>query len=181
LCKRSARSLSVDRRGPALDFPILDAKDVLRMFQDSYVIEEKILRVERAGLSKLRFGVYTSLGFKVSAAKILAHLRFYGGAVLSARAVGSKTSKVPFDQIIPVAIGSAMALWNSSDIEIESTLLFLIAFADILDVSHQKRKHRIAWPKVLAEQPRKVQSADLLGRHDHVRFITLGRRRCGIF
>lgn len=142
------------------------------MFQDSYVIEEKILRVERAGLSKLRFGVYTSLGFKVSAAKILAHLRFYGGAVLSARAVGSKTSKVPFDQIIPVAIGSAMAL---------CTLLFLIAFADILDVSHQKRKHRIAWPKVLADQPRKVQSADTLGRHDHVRFITLGRRPCGIF
>ena len=110
----------------------------------------------------------------------LAHLRYYGGAVSSQRTLGFKTTKVFFDRIILVAMGSAMAGWNNHDAELDSAMHFFIAFAGILEFSHRHRQ-RLLWPKVLANQARRVLSSDQVGRQEMARLVGLGRRRYGVF
>lgn len=111
----------------------------------------------------------------------LAHLRYYGGAVSSQRTLGFKTSKVLFDQIVLVAMGSAMAGWNDLDTELDTAMHFFIAFADILGFAHQHKEQRLPWPKVLADQARRVLSSDQIGRREMARLVGLGRRRYGVF
>ena len=110
----------------------------------------------------------------------LAHLRYYGGAVSSQRTLGSKTTKVFFDRIVLVAMGSAMAAWNNLDAELDSAMHFFIAFAGIHEFSRQYRE-RLLWPKILADQARRVLSSDQVGRQEMARLVGLGRRRYGVF
>ena len=111
----------------------------------------------------------------------LAHLRYYGGAVSSQRTLGFKTTKVSFDRIVLVAMGSAMAGWNNNDAELDSAMHFFIAFAGILDFSHRHREQPLLWPKTLANQARRVLSSDQVGRQEMARLVGLGRRRYGVF
>ena len=111
----------------------------------------------------------------------LAHLRYYGGAVSSQRTLGFKTTKVFFDRIVLVAMGSAMAGWNNDDAELDSAMHFFIAFASILEFSHGHREEPLLWPKILANQARRVLSSDQVGRQEMARLVGLGRRRYGVF
>ena len=111
----------------------------------------------------------------------LAHLRYYGGAVSSQRTLGFKTTKVSFDRIVLVAMGSAMAGWNNHDAELDSAMHFFIAFAGIFEFSQRHRQQRYLWPKFLANQARRVLSSDKVGRQEMTRLVGLGRRRYGVF
>ena len=111
----------------------------------------------------------------------LAHLRYYGGAVSSQRTLGFETTKVLFDRIVLVAMGSAMAGWSLLDAELDSAMHFFVAFAGILEISHMHQKMQVLWPKVLANQARRVLSSDEVGRQEMARLIGLGRRRYGVF
>ena len=111
----------------------------------------------------------------------LAHLRYYGGPVPSQRTVGLKNSKVFFDQIVLVAIGSIMATWSNFDAKLENALRFLIAFAKILNIVYQKQPKQLLWPKVLANQAHKALSSDHEGRREMARLVSLGQRRYRVF
>ena len=111
----------------------------------------------------------------------LAHLRYYGGAVSTQRTLSSKSSKVSFDRIVLVAMGSAMTVWIHPDSEIKSAMRFFIAYSDLYDFGQAVESKRLLWPKMLAEQARKVLSADQAEFQDMARLIDLGRRRYGGF
>ena len=111
----------------------------------------------------------------------LAHLRYYGGAVSSQRTLNFKTTKVFFDRIVLVAMGSAMAGWNNFDAELDKAMHSFIAFAGILEFSHRNKKQLLLWPKVLANQARRVLSSDEVDRQEMARLVGLGRRRYGVF
>ena len=112
----------------------------------------------------------------------LSHLRFYGGAVPSHRTVGFKNSKVSFDQIIQVAMGSTMSSWNLSLMKLDCALRFFIAFADILDYAIPRReKQKLRWPRVLADQASKIKMSDQTERQEITRLVGLGWRRYGTF
>lgn len=111
----------------------------------------------------------------------LAHLRFYGGPVPSQRTVSLKNSKVSFEQIVLVAMSSAVSMWNNPLPEMEGTMRFFIAFADILDLAQQHRTQRLNWSRVLADQAHRVLSSDQAERQEMARLVGLGWRRYGAF
>ena len=159
------------------------------IYPDICAIGEKTTVIEQRDHLVTRGGIVT-LGLQrqrdkdppgISWSMPLAHLRFYGGAVPSQRTVGLKSSKVSFDQIVLVAMGSVMTMWNDSKIDIDSAMRFLIAFAKIINLAHQHDKQQLLWPNVLADQARKVLSLDRLRRQEVTRLVNLGWRRYGVF
>lgn len=111
----------------------------------------------------------------------LAHLRYYGGAVPSQRTLGFKNSKVSFDQIVLVAMGSAMSRWPNALKDLEIAMRFFIAIADRGNYNTEHQLPLPVWPHLFANQARRVLDSDKTGRHEMVRLIALGWRRYGIF
>lgn len=90
----------------------------------------------------------------------LAHLRYYGGAVSSQRTLGFKITRVFFDRIVLVTIGSAIAGSNNSDAELDSAMHFFIAIADILKFFVSTENSDYSGPK--SERIRLVRSFHLI-------------------
>ena len=156
--------------------------DICAIGQRTTIIEQKDHLVTKGGVVTL--GLQEHRGRDdpgITWSMPLAHLRYYGGAVSSQRTLGFKTTKVSFDRIVLVAMGSAMARWNNHDAELDSAMHFFIAFAGILEFCHRHGEQRLLWPKSLANQARRVLSSDQVGRQEMARLVGLGRRRYGVF
>ena len=65
-CERYARRFLTDQDGPATNFPMLSARDVLCMLRNSCVIEKAILQFEEHIVCRVRCTLYTpSLTYKI--------------------------------------------------------------------------------------------------------------------
>ena len=156
--------------------------DICAIGQRTTIIEQKDHLVTKGGVVTIGLQEHHERDNPgITWSKPLAQLRYYGGAVSSQRTLGFKTTKVSFDRIVLVAMGSAMAGWNNHDAELDSAMHFFIAFAGIFESSHRHRQQRYLWPKILANQARRVLSSDKVGRQEMARLVGLGRRRYGVF
>ena len=112
----------------------------------------------------------------------LAHLRYYGKAVMSHGVIDSQKTRVPFDRIIQVAMGSMLSTWDSQYSNFEEVAQFLIALAQITQTPHRRRKlWLMGWLTMLSEQAYRLLHSHGSEKTEMVRYIALGRRRFGKF
>lgn len=83
--------------------------------------------VRQGGL--MTFGIrraHSDESTEVSWSMPLAHLRYYGKPVLSEGSISSKSSRIPFDRLVLVAIGSLISTWELQTTEFDDAARFLI-------------------------------------------------------
>ena len=128
----------------------------------------------------------------------LASLRYYGEAVMSHGGVGSQSTRVSFDRLIQVAIGSMISGWEPQESSLDKVLNFLIAFGEKFESEASRawpedwpvekrppaRKSwpaQMSWPAVFSNSARKYSKSSKGEREQIARFVALGRRRYGKF
>ncbi|KAI9685627.1 MAG: hypothetical protein M1820_010777 [Bogoriella megaspora] len=107
----------------------------------------------------------------------LAHLRYYGKPVVSHRTVGSSPTRVPFQRIVHAALGSTISKWGQYGYNMQKVCQVLIAFADVCE----KAPHELKWSQLFKQEAIAYLEASLKEQKETLRFVDLGRRRCGIF
>ena len=155
--------------------------DICAIGEKTTIIRQKDILVKEGGLvtvglCKARKDDSTGILWSMP----LAHLRYYGKPVMSFGSVGIKSSKVRFDRILQVALGSLMSIWRSSDSDLETVSRFLVIFGNTLEASLSATE-QLRWPKLLSQQASSYLASDEHGRNDVSRFVSLGRRRYGVF
>ena len=101
----------------------------------------------------------------------LAHLRYYGKPLVSRTTLGTETARVPFRNILHVAIGSLSSTWEMTPFQPSEVIEFLSS----LGRSNQDWD----WRSVFAREARKYLNAVETERAEIDRLIKLGRRRHG--
>lgn len=101
----------------------------------------------------------------------LAHLRYYGKPLVSRTTLGTETARVPFRNILHVAIGSLSSTWQMTPFQPSEVIEFL---------SGRRRSNQDwDWRSVFAREARKYLNAVETERAEIDRLIKLGRRRHG--
>ena len=121
--------------------------DICAIGLKSTMVEQKDRLVKKGGL--LTIGLSNAQDRErtgISWSMPLAHLRHYGKAEVSQSTVASTTSRVPFPQIIYIAMGSIMSTWESQHAQLENLCNFLITFEAALKAYLQR-----AWDLVSHE------------------------------
>ena len=110
----------------------------------------------------------------------LAHMRYYGRPVESQRSVGATSTKVPFEMIVYVAIGSMLNAWGDVALNIPNTFKVWVILQNHLLESISRRR-LLAWFHLLADYANSFLDASAFRQEELTRFIQLGRRRCKTF
>ncbi len=117
----------------------------------------------------------------VSWSMSLAHLKYYGRPVESRGSIGATSTKVSFDKIVYVAIGSMLSDWGDGTLNITSALRFLVALQNCIPAVTARRQAvyewHLGWFHLLAQHAKSFLDASLPRQEDLTRFVQLGRRR----
>lgn len=111
-------------------------------------------------------------GTGISWSMPLSHLRFYGKAVMSHAATGSQSSRIAFDRVVQIAMGSVMSNWESHYSDLDQFAQFLVAFGTSFQSQSSGR-----WGLMLSQQARIYLGSSAHERLEIARYISLGRRR----
>ncbi|MCJ1394812.1 hypothetical protein MMC18_007692, partial [Xylographa bjoerkii] len=121
----------------------------------------------------------------------LAHLRYYGKPVFSQRSIGSKSSRVSFDKIVLVGLGSAISTWGVQARNLDDIAKFFLAMSDFFfktsnysnnaSDDNYKTERLLGWLRDFAAQAYTYLHGTQPLREEMSRYIALGRRRYGTF
>ena len=120
----------------------------------------------------------------------LGQLRYHSRKpVHSSRSIGSRNSKVSFNNFILITLGGAMSQWGQAAENFHDVAKFLIALYKCLNggdpsfsnnaIDPERESIVRGWVKLFADQARYYLDATDTTKHEMVRYITLGRRRYG--
>ena len=101
----------------------------------------------------------------------LAHLRYYGKPLVSRTTLGTESARVPFRNILHVAIGGLSSTWEMTPFQPREVIEFLLN----LGQSHQDRDWRSLFAREAKEYLNSVEKEQV----EMNRLIKLGRRRHG--
>ncbi|KAL8719747.1 MAG: hypothetical protein Q9225_003291 [Loekoesia sp. 1 TL-2023] len=155
--------------------------DICALGKTSTMVEQQDTLVKKGGL--VTIGLHSARREPepgISWSMPLAHLRYYGKAVISQGAVGSQKLRVTFDRIIQVAMGSMLSTWGSEYTDLEEVAQFMIAFGQMLRSQNQAAAQS-EWPTLILEQWEHYINSNDKGKSEMARYIALGQRRYGKF
>ncbi|KAN0099778.1 hypothetical protein V8E51_013553 [Hyaloscypha variabilis] len=120
-------------------------------------------------------GVYWSLP--------LAHLRYYGEPVNAVRTVGKDASRIPFDGVISVALGSMVCQWDSGVVDNIAALQWFAALLEFLaHFASSKQELQMftedSWITALLGHAQRLLDLPELDQAMELRLMGMGRRRC---
>jgi len=113
----------------------------------------------------------------------LAHLRFYGDPVRISSSISVDASRIQFDELLQVVLGSASASWERGDIAtLQAAKLVQTMYNYLRHVDNKDEPVEIpVWLEPLASAAEKLQASTGLTRKSYLRLISLGKRRGGSF
>ncbi|KAL8722228.1 MAG: hypothetical protein Q9181_007536 [Wetmoreana brouardii] len=155
--------------------------DVCALGKTSTMVEQQDALVKKGGL--VTIGLHSARREAdpgISWSMPLAHLRYYGKPVISRGAVGSQKSRVSFDRIIQVAMGSMLSTWGSEYTDLEEVAQFMIAFGQMLR-SQNQAVAQSDWPTLIVEQSEHYINCNEKDKSEIARYVALGQRRYGKF
>lgn len=155
--------------------------DVCALGKTATMVEQQDALVKKGGL--VTIGLHSArreANPGISWSMPLAHLRYYGKAVMSQGAVGSQKSRVSFNRIIQVAMGSMLSTWGSEYTDLEEVAQFMIAFGQMLRSQNQAAAQS-EWPTMILEQSENFINCNDKAKSETARYIALGQRRHGKF
>lgn len=152
-------------------------------FDDPFVSTGGILTIGLQSSSvESEDGVYWSLP--------LAHLRYYGPPVLSAKSIGSHGSRISFDQLQQVALGCVFRDCGFSTTDICEAAKFIVLLRDYMAKSSRNVKHEkpitpsmlsLTWFGQLATAANALLDSEGSDRELFKKLIERGKRRCPRF
>ncbi|KAH7126022.1 hypothetical protein EDB81DRAFT_202931 [Dactylonectria macrodidyma] len=123
----------------------------------------------------------------------LQHLKFYGKSTSATAAINSTSTRILFEHLVQMAMGSAMASWGSEFGDLARTSPFFIALANqrSKEISYNNTKTGIMtgvedprifqWVTIFGQQAQLFQSASASEKQKILRRVEFGRRRCSSF
>lgn len=114
----------------------------------------------------------------------LAHMRYYGETIVSARNTGLSNVKVSFEQFLFVVLGSVLGTWDVPEHNTDPALALVMHLSGTWNslgnrLSHAKRYCSQAnWLQSLSGVCHKFKSLSTSDREEHRRLIAFGMRRC---
>jgi hypothetical protein len=87
----------------------------------------------------------------------LAHLRYYGDPVLTRRSLARDSSRIHFEQLMQVNLGSLCNFWKCADCDALSIATFFTAIGDMFDrISQTDKEEFLNREKTLYEEFRRL-------------------------
>lgn len=140
--------------------------------------------VKHGGL--MTFGIrraHSNESTEVSWSMPLAHLRYYGKPVLSEGSISSKSTRIPFDRLVLVAIGSLISTWGLKTTDFDDVARFLILLCKFIEPNHKSSffSNTTSWLELLSQHASGFLASSGHERIESSRLIALGCRRFGSF
>jgi hypothetical protein len=108
----------------------------------------------------------------------LAQMRYYGDPIRSTRSIGTKSLRVSFDNIVYIAMGSAISNWSSSASDLESVCKFWMKLAARCDLEVLELDSTpLAWLRVFSVKASLFLIAKEAEKKEAIRFVNLGKGR----
>jgi len=108
----------------------------------------------------------------------LAQMRYYGDPIRSTRSIGTKSLRVSFDDIVYIAMGSAISNWTSSASDLKSVCKFWIKLAARCDLEILGLDNTpLAWLRLFSDKAGLFLIAKEVEKKEVTRFVNLGRGR----
>ncbi len=155
--------------------------DICALGKTTTLVEHQDTLVKKGGLVTIGLrNARSEADAGISWSMPLEHLRYYGKAVMTHGTVSSQKSRVAFDRILQVAMGSMLSTWGSHYSNLDDVAQFLIAFGHMLRGQDQT-KEQLDWPTLFSEQAKIYIHSDHSEQTEIARYIALGQRRYEIF
>lgn len=135
----------------------------------------------------MTFGVrraHSNENSEVSWSMPLAQLRYYGKPVLSEGSISSKSTRIPFDRLVLVAIGSLISTWRLQTTDFEHVARFLILLCKFIEPKQRSNffsTTTTSWLELLSQHASGFLTSSGHERIESSRLIALGCRRYGSF
>lgn len=159
--------------------------DMCILGKDTTRVQQGDNLVRQGGL--VTFGVrraHSNEDSEVSWSMPLAQLRYYGKPVLSEGSISSKSTRIPFDRLVLVAIGSLISTWGLQTSDFENVARFLILLCKLTEPK-QKSSYfsttTTSWLELLSQHASGFLASSGHERIESSRLIALGCRRFGSF
>ncbi|KAH7310855.1 hypothetical protein B0I35DRAFT_439804 [Stachybotrys elegans] len=161
------------------DMSVLGTATTYVKQNDSLVAQGGVLSL---GIQKLSHPG-TGLSWSVQ----LHHLKFYGKPTKSTGSVGVTSTRIAFERLVLIAMGSSMSHWGPVHSNLDDFFHFVIALSDryaselaaIGDEELQGSfRASLRWIILFAQQAQQYQSATEKEKKEIIKFINFGRRRC---
>ena len=125
---------------------------------------------------------HSNASTEVSWSMSLAHLRYYGKPVLSEGSISSKSTRIPFDRLVLVAIGSLISRWELQATDFDDVARFLVLLWKCLEPEMKKKAlSTTPWLEMLSQHASRFLDSSGHERMESSRLIALGCRRFGSF
>ncbi|KAI8630813.1 hypothetical protein F5Y19DRAFT_34523 [Xylariaceae sp. FL1651] len=114
----------------------------------------------------------------------LQHLTFYGKPTKHTGLVDSMSTRIPFDRVVLIAMGSAMSHWGPTYNKIEELCHFMVALSARFvaeSINNSETLQLLRWILLFGQQAQQYISATSIERKEMAHFINFGRRRCNSF
>lgn len=160
------------------DMDVLGARPQAIKMNDSLIVSGGCVTIGLQSDSPEKLdGVYWSLS--------LANFRYYGDAVRSTRSTGSDASRITFDQLWIVTLGSLLQSWKGFDNDYCAGARFIATLWSFLGRAHGQGRDQFAflsplrtypWLRSLSNAAAMVLESDGLEKQTAMMLVGLGRR-----
>ena len=150
---------------------VLSNKSTLVDFNDKIFSEGALLTVGIKSKSpESSRGLYWSLP--------LAHLRYYGDAVRSSSVLSTRSSRVTFDELLQVILGSVCSSWAQQRLDLEGFIKLILLICEYPHYGPSKAEIAIpSWLRLLEKAASNFEDSKGPLRDSYTQLIRLGQRR----